>query len=174
MRRGQDPRRAHPETSPGVLERSARVVERWLGIGTSALLVAMVAVIFAQVLFRYALNLSLAWTEEIGRYLFVWLCLLGASLAYRLGQHSGYESLVRALSPGAAHRVMIGVDLCVAVFSLAMLVSSVELIESGLGQFTPATQFRIGYVYLAFPLSALLMLIFVADAVRQRRHAGPV
>lgn len=154
---------------------AARVIERWLTVLTSTLLVAMVLVILAQVVFRYALNLSLAWTEEVGRYLFVWVCLLGAALAYRLGQHSGYEALVRALPRRGAYWVMVGVDLAVAVFSVVLLVASIDLIEAGMGQFTPATQFRIGYVYLAFPLSGLLMLVFVADALRRRhknRRAG--
>jgi TRAP-type C4-dicarboxylate transport system permease small subunit len=150
------------------VQRAAQAVERWLARFTSALLAAMVLVILLQVVFRYALNLSLAWTEEVGRYLFVWVCLFGASLAYRLGQHSGYESLVRALPGGAARAVAIGVHLLVAVFAIVLVVASKELIEGGMGQFTPATQIRIGYVYLAFPLSALPTLLFVADALRAR------
>jgi TRAP-type transport system small permease protein len=152
------------------VERTARVVERWLEVVTSTLLVAMVLVILAQVLFRYVLNLSLAWTEEVGRYLFVWICLLGASLAYRMGQHSGYETVVQALPRKAAYWVMNGVDAAVAVFSVVMMIAARDLIDAGLGQLTPATQFRIGYVYLAFPLSALIMLVFVADALRLRRQ----
>lgn len=152
------------------MKRMAEIAERWLARFTNVLLVAMVLVILAQVVFRYSLNLSLAWTEEVGRYLFVWVCLFGASLAYRMGQHTGYETLVRALPERVARWVMVGVDLMVAAFALVMLVASVELIEAGLGQFTPATQFRIGYVYLAFPLSALPTFLFVADALASRRR----
>ena len=155
------------------MPRLATLTERWLKVFTGALLVTMVIVILSQVVFRYALNISLAWTEEVGRYLFVWICLLGASLAYRLGQHSGYESVVGALPATAQRWVMGGVDLLVACFSVIMVVSSRELIEAGLGQVTPATQFRIAYVYVAFPLSALATLIFVADAIRRRLHATP-
>jgi TRAP-type C4-dicarboxylate transport system permease small subunit len=152
------------------VKRLAEVTERWLSIFTSVLLVAMVLVILAQVIFRYALNLSLAWTEEVGRYLFVWVCLFGASLAYRLGQHTGYETLVNLMPAPLARWVMIGVDVCVAVFSLMMVIASRDLIEAGLGQLTPATQFAIGYVYLAFPLSAVPTFIFVADALAGHRR----
>jgi TRAP-type C4-dicarboxylate transport system permease small subunit len=151
--------------------RLAEITERWLTRFTSALLVAMVVVIVAQVVFRYALDLSLAWTEEVGRYLFVWVCLFGASLAYRLGQHSGYETLVNALPAAARRAVTTGVHVCVAVFSVVLIVASRELVEAGLGQLTPATQFPIGYVYLAFPLSAVPTLIFVVDAIAKHRDA---
>jgi TRAP-type C4-dicarboxylate transport system permease small subunit len=154
--------------------RFAEAVERWLRVFTSALLAAMVLVIVAQVVFRYGLNVSLAWTEEVGRYLFVWICLLGASLGYRHGQHSGYESVVAAMPPKAARWVMVGVDGLVAAFSIVLIVASRELIDAGMGQLTPATQFRIAYVYAAFPLSGLITLLFVVDAVRKRRRQDPM
>ena len=151
------------------MEKLAALTERGLRAFTGTLLAAMVIVILLQVTFRYALNLSLAWTEEVGRYLFVWICLFGASLAYRYGQHSGYETVVAAMPAGVGRWVMRGVDVLVAVFSVVLILSSRELIEAGMGQLTPATQFRIAYIYLAFPLSAVTMLIFVADALRRGR-----
>lgn len=150
------------------MQRAAQVVERWLTVVTSTLLVAMVVVILLQVVFRYAVNVSLAWTEEVGRYLFVWVCLLGAALAYRVAAHSGYETFVRALSPKTANWVMGFVDLAVALFSLVMVIASAQLIESGMGQLTPATEIAIGYVYFAFPAAGLITLLFVADAIRAR------
>ncbi len=155
------------------MEKLAALTERGLKVFTGTLLAAMVVVILLQVTFRYALNLSLAWTEEVGRYLFVWICLFGASLAYRYGQHSGYETLVAALPAAAGRWVTRGVDVLVAVFSVVLIVSSRELIEAGMGQVTPATQFRIAYVYLAFPLSAVVTLIFVVDALRRGKPASP-
>ena len=155
------------------MEKLAALTERGLKVFTGTLLAAMVVVILLQVTFRYALNLSLAWTEEVGRYLFVWICLFGASLAYRYGQHSGYETLVAALPAAAGRWVTRGVDVLVAVFSVVLIVSSRELIEAGMGQVTPATQFRIAYVYLAFPVSAVVTLIFVVDALRRGKPASP-
>ena len=155
------------------MEKLAALTERGLKVFTGTLLAAMVIVILLQVTFRYALNLSLAWTEEVGRYLFVWICLFGASLAYRFGQHSGYETVVAAMPAAVGRWVMRGVNVLVAVFSIVLIVSSRELIEAGMGQLTPATQFRIAYIYLAFPLSAVATLIFVADALRRRDTASP-
>lgn len=60
----------------------------------------MVSVIGLQVFFRYGLNNSLFWSEELGRLLLVWLTFLGASVAYRRGAHVGVDIFVARLSPG--------------------------------------------------------------------------
>ena len=155
------------------MSRVAEFTERWLKVFSSALLVAMVFVILSQIAFRYAINVSLAWTEEIGRYLFVWICLFGAALGFRLAQHSGYESVVSAMPASVQRWLMTAVDLLVGLFSIVLVVSSIDLIDAGFGQLTPATQFRIAYVYFAFPLSAIATLIFVADSIRARFRPAP-
>jgi TRAP-type C4-dicarboxylate transport system permease small subunit len=59
----------------------------------------MVAVIGAQVFFRYVLNYSLFWSEELGRVLLVQLTFFGAAVAYRAGAHIGVDTVVCRLSP---------------------------------------------------------------------------
>jgi TRAP-type C4-dicarboxylate transport system permease small subunit len=65
----------------------------WLlaGLGMS-----MALVIGAQVFFRYVLNDSLFWSEELGRLILVWLTFLGASAAYKRGGHIGVDVVVQA------------------------------------------------------------------------------
>ncbi|GFM38573.1 TRAP transporter small permease [Desulfovibrio psychrotolerans] len=58
----------------------------------------MVAVIGAQVFFRYALNHSLFWSEELGRVLLVQTTFFGAAVAYRTGAHIGMDTLTARLS----------------------------------------------------------------------------
>ncbi len=52
---------------------------------------AMTIIVVAQVFARYVLNASLFWSEELARYLLVWLTFLGASVAYRQGLHPGVD-----------------------------------------------------------------------------------
>ena len=51
----------------------------------------MTIALFAQVVFRFAINLPLAWTEEISLYMLVWLCYFGASLAVKRRRHLKME-----------------------------------------------------------------------------------
>lgn len=52
---------------------------------------SMALVVALQVFFRYVLNNSLFWSEELARFLLVWLTFLGASAAYRRGVHPGID-----------------------------------------------------------------------------------
>jgi len=60
----------------------------------------MAFLVAAQVFFRYTLNQSLFWSEELARYLLVWLTFMGASSAYRRGMHPGVDILYAWMRPG--------------------------------------------------------------------------
>ncbi len=54
---------------------------------------SMAILVAVQVFFRYVLNYSLFWSEELARYLLVWLTFLGASVAYHKSLHPGVDAL---------------------------------------------------------------------------------
>lgn len=60
---------------------------------------AMAMVVILQVFCRYVLNQSLFWSEELARFLLVWLTFLGASVAYFRGAHPGIDILYRRVPP---------------------------------------------------------------------------
>lgn len=71
---------------------------RHLGESLLALcLAAMVIAVFANVVLRYGFNSGLNASEELSRLLFVWMVFLGATLAYPVGQHMAFTSLVAML-----------------------------------------------------------------------------
>lgn len=60
-------------------------------------LVAMVVMVFGNVVLRYAFNSGITISEEMSRYCFIWLTYLGAMVAMREGGHLGVDTLVKAL-----------------------------------------------------------------------------
>ncbi len=83
---------------------------------------SMSLIVAVQVFFRYALNSSLFWSEELARFMLVWLTFLGASAAYRRGVHPGVDVLYRRMPPWLKrtsavliHLVSIGL-FCVMIF----------------------------------------------------------
>ena len=77
-------------------------VEDWIGL---VLLWVMGALVFTQFFSRYALNDSVAWTEEVARYLLIALTFVGSAGAVRRGSHIRVETLEHAL-PAAARPVL--------------------------------------------------------------------
>lgn len=74
---------------------------RALNVLTVGLLAVMVALIFGNVLLRYAFNSGITVSEELSRWLFVWLTFLGGTCALRDGQHLGTDVLLSRLPPAA-------------------------------------------------------------------------
>src|SRR3954447_26405416 len=63
-------------------------------------LVALVIIVtFVQVVFRYGLESSLSWSEELARYIFVWIIFIGTSVATQRRQHIFVEVLVALMPP---------------------------------------------------------------------------
>lgn len=76
-----------------MLEKLSRSINHWIEYTLFGLGMAMALIVANQVFFRYVLNQSLFWSEELARYLLVWLTFLGATVAYRRKLHPGIDAL---------------------------------------------------------------------------------
>ncbi len=112
---------------------------------------------------RFLLNEPSRWTEEVATYLLVWVSLLGAAIGFRRKQHLGVDYFVHQLDFGAQRLVAIVVQGIVAAFAAsAMVWGGYVLVSETLmaGQLTPALGIRMGYVYLAVPISGVFIMLF--------------
>lgn len=76
---------------------------RLLKLAAAALLAVMVALVFGNVVLRYAFNSGITVSEELSRWAFVWLVFLGAIVGLREHAHLGMDTIVRLL-PGLGRR----------------------------------------------------------------------
>jgi TRAP-type C4-dicarboxylate transport system permease small subunit len=72
---------------------------RVLKVVVALCLAAMVVLVFTNVVLRYVFNSGIATSEELSRWLLVWLTFLGAIVALRQHAHLGVDTLVKALPP---------------------------------------------------------------------------
>jgi TRAP-type C4-dicarboxylate transport system permease small subunit len=128
----------------------------------------MLACVVWQVVGRYFLNSSTSFTDELSRFLFIWVSLLGA--AYVLGKRG--HIAITGLIDMAPRGVRRGIDILIAglviVFALVVLGwGGWLLVERNLrlGQVTPAMLVPVAYVYLIIPLSGLLTAIYATLVV---------
>ena len=140
----------------------------------AAMVAAITAVTFAQVFTRYVTENPLIWTEEVARYLFVWITLIGAASGVRLHAHFGLDILRRYLPP---LRGLLGAVtmLIVASFLVLLLYTGIAETRQAALQFSPALQVRMHWAYLALPVGAALALWHVlAHWVRSGLAAHPL
>lgn len=137
-------------------ERGLLFVNRFL---CGALLALSCALVFANVVLRYCFGQSLAWAEEVSRYLMIWLAFLAAGLALREGAHIAVDLLPEAL-PEPAARVLRAVILAaVAAFLLLLIWLGWGYADFAMMQRTPVLRLPVGLVYLAIPIGCALMLV---------------
>jgi TRAP-type C4-dicarboxylate transport system permease small subunit len=152
------------------LGRGLRTAERALVRVNQALIVVMMmtmaTLVFANVVSRYLFAHSLNWSEEIARYMMIWITYLGAGLAMRGGQHVAIEFGQSAL-PKPFHPWIRGLVAATILLFLGVLtVAGVQFTEFAWRQRSPVMQWPMGAVYLAIPIGSLLFALHFLAILR--------
>lgn len=146
-------------------------IDRALAAVVISLMAILVVDVLWQVFTRFVLRDPSSYTEELARYLLIWLSLLGAAYATGRRLHLAVDLLPQKLEGRARRRLETVIDGAVLVFALLVLVvggSRLVFVTLVLGQSSAALGIPLGWVYLAIPLSGLLIAFYsVADMVRK-------
>lgn len=136
-------------------------LETTINVLIGVMLAGMVVVVFSNVVFRYFLNASLAWSEEVSRFMFIWLAFMGAVIAYIRNEHLGLDIMLRILPPLGARVLAIVADVLVVAALVVMTRGGIAMtIDSfASGWVASSVPIPYGYVYMATPIATGLMLI---------------
>ncbi|MGM0506697.1 MAG: TRAP transporter small permease [Bacteroidota bacterium] len=132
----------------------------------------LVLVVTWQVAARYLLGSPSSVTEEIARFLLIWIGLLGSAYAYRQKMHLAFDYLLRKMSRSVQRGVEIGIHVVIGLFSLLVLVvggGRLVQLSLELGQRSAALQIPLGAVYLVLPLSGVIIAIYAVQFVREAK-----
>lgn len=143
-------------------------LDKALRLSLAILMTAMVASVVWQVLSRYLFVVPAAWTEELARFLLIWIGLLGAAYAYRHGSHLGIDLLANKLAASGKRRLHSIVHIVCLLFAASVLVVGGGALVSmtwELRQYSAAMGLPIAYVYSVIPASGVLIGLFAADAI---------
>lgn len=115
---------------------------------------------------RYVMNEQAKWTEELARFLLVWVSLLGGAVAFGSKAHLGVDYFVGKFHPEARKLVAVMTHLIVLFFAIAIfLVGGSRMVADALAmeQMTPALGWKMGHVYLALPIAGVFMVLFTLE-----------
>jgi TRAP-type C4-dicarboxylate transport system permease small subunit len=125
-------------------------------------MLVMTVAVSLQIVFRYVFNAPLGWTEEVARFSFVWVSFFGASALMRVREHINVNVFVERF-PSRLRAVCIFLaDLLALICIYFFVVGGISLTTNEWRQLAPATEIPMGWVYLAIPISAMLMAIWAA------------
>ncbi|MBT1450769.1 TRAP transporter small permease [Glaciecola sp. XM2] len=151
------------KTTLGVLD---SILTRFL----QSLLVIVTIVVSWQVFSRYVLNDPSSFTEELARFLLIWITLLGCVFAYRRNSHLGLDMVYSQASLSYRKWVYRFIHVCVAAFAVCvMMIGGFSLMNmtEQLGQTSPVMGIDISWVYSVVPFSGLLILLYSIEFLIQ-------
>lgn len=131
------------------------------------LMAGMILTVLWQVLTRYVLGQPSSFSEEAANFLLIWVGLLGASYAYHRAAHLGVDYFVSGFKGRRKLLSEFFIHLSVALFTtIALVWGGFHLVRIMLkyNQLSPALGLKMGHVYLALPLSGILILIFALNS----------
>ncbi|UUD62741.1 TRAP transporter small permease [Pseudomonas seleniipraecipitans] len=147
----------------GPLGRALRYVDTLFVVLANAALLALAATVLLQISGRLFLPYSPAWTEELSRYLFVYMVALAAGVAIRRHRHVSVELYHHRLGPRtrAAYHVLI--SLAVGVFACIILPYAWIYAQNGAWQTSPAL--KVPMIYIFFSTVVLFALVLFYSVV---------
>jgi|ETNmetMinimDraft_8_1059916.scaffolds.fasta_scaffold27915_2 TRAP-type C4-dicarboxylate transport system permease small subunit len=130
-----------------------------------------VLIVFSQVIWRFVFDDPFSWSEELARYLQVWLIMLTSSVCIQKSKHLAIDYLTHKFSFKLQRLFKLTSLVGISIYTLIVIVFGLKLILIVGAQKTPALQIPIGWVYFAFPIAglhmffeSLIVMIKVANA----------
>ena len=157
-----------------MLERLKKGTDRLLELALIILMGANVLNVLWQVFTRFVLKDPSSFTEELARFLLIWVGLLGASYAAGKKMHLAIDVVLQTLKNKRKIWAEISIQVFIFLFSFfVMVVGGLRLvtITLTLNQISAALRVKLGYVYVVIPLSGLLIMFYAVVFIIERYRA---
>jgi len=138
----------------------------------------MTVLIFAQVIMRYVFHSSLSWSEELSRYVFIWLIYIGVSYGSKQMKHLKIEAGLSIFPSAVRPYIVIIGDILFLVFSIFIIFTSSIVVNKQmmLGQSSPALGIPMTIIYAApavgFFLTSIRQVQTIIYRVKSMRSGG--
>jgi len=142
-----------------ISEKVSRLAERIVQLTLVGMVAIMTVIIIIQVFMRYLFLYSLSWSEEVARYLMIWVCFLGASLALKHGFHIGVEFVLNRIPEKMRDWVNLAAKMGMLLFLVYFTIGGFRVSWAVRDQDSPALLFSMAYAYLSAPVGGFFMII---------------
>ena len=133
-----------------------------------------VAIAFVQVISRFMLNHSLYWSEEMCRYMFVWMVFLASGIGLLHRRHITIDVVPNLVPKSVKKYYNALIDLLIIAFSILIICYGYGFAQRGMRQGSPAMQIPLGYIYYGIVVGGAVMLINCLRAMLGDLFALPV
>ncbi|MGF1777999.1 TRAP transporter small permease [Vibrio nomapromontoriensis] len=156
------------------MNKLVKYINKGLAAFTISLSTFLVFCVVWQVLSRYVIGKPSTVTDELARYLFMWVALIGAAYTTGLKRHLAIDLLTMKLQGKRKLINELIIQIAIGLFAYVVLVhggTQLALKTLSTGQLTPALGMEMGYIYFCLPISGALMIfysvVFACDRIKQ-------
>lgn len=145
-----------------------KTLDKYLGYLLVLLLSVMTLDVLWGVLTRYAFGSQADWSEELARFLLIWISLLGAAYASGQGMHLSIDLLMPKLTQASQRRLSIFIHVVILLFALTVMVIGgfrLMYVTQVLGQRSAALQVPMYLVYSVVPLSGVIIICYIVNSL---------
>lgn len=144
-------------------------LDKLLALFLTVLMALMVVDVTWQIFTRFFTDTPSSWTEELARFLLIWIGLLGAAWAYRQRAHLGLSYLLEKQNPASQKIMAIFSYAAAALFAVSVMVyggSQLVALTYELKQYSASLGWKIAYLYTVIPISGALITVYALDFIR--------
>jgi TRAP-type C4-dicarboxylate transport system permease small subunit len=139
---------------------------RLLRVALTLLMGALVVPVTLQVLSRFVdLVPRYIWTEELARFCFVWIIMIGAMIAVRDGTHFDLDVLPRSRNPRVEAAARLFVRLAMLVVALIFVWYGWQFVRFGWRQTSEIAELPMVWIFAAWPLAGVTWLAFLGEGM---------
>lgn len=159
------------------MNKMINIIDRCLEWIMVTLMAVLVVDVTWQVVTRYLLGEASSFSEEVARYLLIWIGLLGSSYAYRKKMHLAFDLITNKVTGRIKFWMEMIIHVFIIFFSVVVLIFGgwylVQLTWE-LNQLSASLQISLAYVYFALPLSGFLIVVYALNFIRLIVTEGPI
>jgi TRAP-type C4-dicarboxylate transport system permease small subunit len=147
-----------------------RRIDKVVGFVLVVLMVVMTVDVLWGVFTRYAMGNQASWSEELARFLLIWIGILGAAYASGQKMHLAIDLLRSKLSENGQKRLSTFICTLVTLFSICVLIIGglrLIYITEVLGQLSPALRVPMAGVYMVVPISGVLVVYYQIQKLKE-------
>ena len=132
---------------------------------TAILLFLMLIFSIIAIFWRYVLNNSITWAEDVLLPCFVWVGLLGISVAFRSKSHINVESVLKLMPSRLARILSLIVEIMITIFSGYLTLEGMKVTIATKSMPWGMLQLSPSFFYVAFPICFFLITLYGIDAI---------
>ena len=137
---------------------------QFLKVALAVLMGLLVIPVMLQIIARYTgIVPRYIWTEEMARFCFIWVILVGSMIAVRDGSHFTVDLLPKAKTKRGEALGKMFVDFCILLTALIFIIWGWPLVKFGLLQTSEMAELPMVLIYMAWPIAGITWILFLIE-----------